>query len=131
MGEVTQILQAIEHGDGRAIDQLLPAVYQELRQLAAQKLSREKPGQTLVTDRVKPSHRGSGQNQPVFLVISYTFCLCNASAFRGVVVPDFATEASPDRSDRRPEREWAVARARRSLAAAGRAGWAGRTGRTL
>jgi len=47
MHEVTRILTAIEQGDGRAIDQLLPAVYQELRQLAAQKLSREKPGQTL------------------------------------------------------------------------------------
>jgi len=47
MNEVTRILNAIAQGDGRAIDQLLPAVYQELRQLAAQKLSREKPGQTL------------------------------------------------------------------------------------
>lgn len=47
MNEVTRILNAIEQGDGRAIDQLVPALYQELRQLAAQKLSREKPGQTL------------------------------------------------------------------------------------
>jgi RNA polymerase sigma factor (TIGR02999 family) len=47
MSEVTRILNAIERGDGRAIDELLPAVYQELRQLAAQKLAREKPGQTL------------------------------------------------------------------------------------
>jgi RNA polymerase sigma factor (TIGR02999 family) len=47
MSEVTRILVAIERGDARVIDQLLPAVYQELRQLAAQKLSREKPGQTL------------------------------------------------------------------------------------
>jgi RNA polymerase sigma factor (TIGR02999 family) len=47
MSEVTRILMAIERGDGRAVDQLLPAVYQELRQLAAQKLSRERPGQTL------------------------------------------------------------------------------------
>ncbi len=45
--DVTQILNAIEKGDSRAIDELLPAVYQELRQLAAQKLSRERPGQTL------------------------------------------------------------------------------------
>ncbi len=47
MSNVTRILSAIEQGDGRAIDQLLPVVYQELRQLAAQKLSREKPGHTL------------------------------------------------------------------------------------
>ncbi len=47
MSEVTRILHEMERGDGRAIDELLPAVYQELRQLAAQKLSHEKPGQTL------------------------------------------------------------------------------------
>ena len=47
MSEVTRILNAIAQGDGRAVDQLLPAVYQELRQLAAQKLSHERPGQTL------------------------------------------------------------------------------------
>jgi RNA polymerase sigma factor (TIGR02999 family) len=47
MSEVTRILNAIAQGDGRAVDQLLPVVYQELRRLAARKLSREKPGQTL------------------------------------------------------------------------------------
>jgi RNA polymerase sigma factor (TIGR02999 family) len=47
MSEVTRILGAIERGDSSAADQLLPLVYDELRQLAAQKLSHEKPGQTL------------------------------------------------------------------------------------
>lgn len=47
MSDVTRILAAIEEGDGRAVGQLLPAVYLELRELAARKLSREKPGQTL------------------------------------------------------------------------------------
>ena len=47
MNDVTRILSAIEHGDPRAAEQLLPIVYHELRQLAAQKLAREKPGQTL------------------------------------------------------------------------------------
>ncbi len=47
MSDVTRILNAIEQGDGRAVDRLLPAVYEELRQLAARKLSCEKPGQTL------------------------------------------------------------------------------------
>lgn len=47
MPDITRILNAIEQGDGRAVDQLLPAVYEELRRLAAQKLSRERPGQTL------------------------------------------------------------------------------------
>ncbi|MHC4557693.1 MAG: ECF-type sigma factor [Planctomycetota bacterium] len=47
MSDVTRILNAIEQGDARAADELLPAVYQELRRLAAQKLSQEPPGQTL------------------------------------------------------------------------------------
>ncbi|UCG49372.1 MAG: sigma-70 family RNA polymerase sigma factor [Phycisphaerales bacterium] len=47
MSNVTHILNAIQRGDARAVDELLPAVYDELRRLAAWKLSREKPGQTL------------------------------------------------------------------------------------
>jgi RNA polymerase sigma factor (TIGR02999 family) len=47
MSEVTQTLSAIEQGDPHAAEQLLPLVYEELRQLAAQKLAQEKPGQTL------------------------------------------------------------------------------------
>jgi RNA polymerase sigma factor (TIGR02999 family) len=47
MSEVTQILSAVEQGDPRAAQQLLPLVYDELRKLAAQRLAQEKPGQTL------------------------------------------------------------------------------------
>ncbi len=47
MSDVTRILNAIEQGDAKATDELLPLVYEELRVLAAQKLSQEKPGQTL------------------------------------------------------------------------------------
>jgi RNA polymerase sigma factor (TIGR02999 family) len=47
MSDVTQILNAIEQGDPSAAEQLLPLVYDELRNLAAQKLAHEKPGQTL------------------------------------------------------------------------------------
>jgi RNA polymerase sigma factor (TIGR02999 family) len=47
MTDVTRILSAIEQGDARAAEQLLPLVYDELRRLAAQRLAREKPGQTL------------------------------------------------------------------------------------
>src|SRR5260370_23837299 len=45
--DVTHILSAIEQGDPHAASQLLPRVYAELRQLAAQKLAQEQPGQTL------------------------------------------------------------------------------------
>jgi RNA polymerase sigma factor (TIGR02999 family) len=47
MSEVTRILHAIAEGDPHASSQLLPLVYGELRKLAAQKLARETPGQTL------------------------------------------------------------------------------------
>jgi RNA polymerase sigma factor (TIGR02999 family) len=47
MPDVTQMLAAIEGGDPLAADQLLPLVYDELRQLAAQRLAQERPGQTL------------------------------------------------------------------------------------
>jgi RNA polymerase sigma factor (TIGR02999 family) len=47
MSEVTRILSAIEQGERHAAEQLLPLVYDELRQLAAAKLAQERPGQTL------------------------------------------------------------------------------------
>jgi RNA polymerase sigma factor (TIGR02999 family) len=45
--EVTRILSAIKQGEPQAAEQLLPLVYDELRRLAAEKMAREKPGQTL------------------------------------------------------------------------------------
>ncbi len=47
MNDVTRILVAIEQGEPQAAERLLPLVYDELRKFAAQKLAREKPGQTL------------------------------------------------------------------------------------
>jgi RNA polymerase sigma factor (TIGR02999 family) len=47
MNDVTRILNAIERGEAKATNELLPLVYEELRLLAAQKLSHEPPGQTL------------------------------------------------------------------------------------
>jgi RNA polymerase sigma factor (TIGR02999 family) len=47
MGDVTRILAGIEKGDSAAAEQLLPLVYDELRKLAAHRLTQEKPGQTL------------------------------------------------------------------------------------
>jgi len=44
MTDVTRILNAIEKGDVKAVDELLPLVYEELRFLAAQKMSQEEPG---------------------------------------------------------------------------------------
>ena len=47
MSDVTQILHAIERGDARGANELLPLVYQELRKLAAHKMAGEAPGHTL------------------------------------------------------------------------------------
>jgi RNA polymerase sigma factor (TIGR02999 family) len=47
MSDVTRILSAIERGDPKAAEQLLPLVYDELRRVAASWMAREAPGQTL------------------------------------------------------------------------------------
>jgi RNA polymerase sigma factor (TIGR02999 family) len=47
MNDVTQVLLAIEQGDPKAAEELLPLVYDALRKLAAQRLAQERPGQTL------------------------------------------------------------------------------------
>jgi len=47
MSDVTHILERVQQGDAKATEQLLPLVYEELRKLAALKMGREAPGQTL------------------------------------------------------------------------------------
>ena len=47
MSDVTQILERVEKGDGKAAEELLPLLYEELRKLAAHKMANEMPGQTL------------------------------------------------------------------------------------
>jgi RNA polymerase sigma factor (TIGR02999 family) len=57
MEEVTRILAAIDAGDERAADRLLPLVYDELRKLAAAKMGAESPGRTLgATDLVHEAY---------------------------------------------------------------------------
>ena len=47
MSDVTRILERVEQGDGKAAEELLPLVYEELRRLAGHKMASEAPGQTL------------------------------------------------------------------------------------
>ena len=47
MSDVTRILSAIEQGDQKASEQLLPLVYEELRKLAAARMTQESPDHTL------------------------------------------------------------------------------------
>ena len=65
--DVTRILSRIEQGDGQAAEQLLPLVYEELRRLAAAKMTQEKPDQTLqATALVHEAYiRLVGEDRPV------------------------------------------------------------------
>src|SRR5262245_33100352 len=47
MSELTRILDRVQQGDGHAVEELFPLVYQDLRKLAAYKMANEQPGQTL------------------------------------------------------------------------------------
>src|SRR4030095_11321867 len=47
VSDVTQLLKAAQNGEVRAVERLIPIVYDELRKRAALKLAREAPGQTL------------------------------------------------------------------------------------
>ena len=47
MSDLTRILEALQSGDAKAAEDLLPLVYEELRRMAAHKMAQEKPGQTL------------------------------------------------------------------------------------
>jgi hypothetical protein len=63
MSDVTRILSAIEQGDQKAREQLLPLVYEELRKLAARKMSQENLGQTLqATALVQTTGRKKGRS---------------------------------------------------------------------
>ena len=74
MSEITRMVQAMQAGDGRTAEELLPQVYEELRRLAAQKMAREAPGQTLQATalvheawlRLGGGERGQWQNRAHF-----------------------------------------------------------------
>jgi RNA polymerase sigma factor (TIGR02999 family) len=87
MTDLTRILSAIEHGDARAAEQLLPLVYDELRKLAAQKLAHEKPGQTLqATDLVHEAYlRLVGDQDPGWNGRGHFFAAA-AEAMRRILV---------------------------------------------
>ncbi len=87
MNNVTLILNALEQGDDKAVDQLLPAVYQELRQLAALKLSNERPGHTLqATALVHEAYlRLVGSNEQGFKSRAYFFGAA-AEAMRRILI---------------------------------------------
>jgi RNA polymerase sigma factor (TIGR02999 family) len=88
MSQVTSILSAIERGDPTAAAQLLPLVYVELRKLAARKLAREKPGQTLeATALVHEAYlRLVGQHEPRSYRDRSHFFATAAAAMRRILI---------------------------------------------
>jgi len=89
MSDVTRILNAIEQGDSKATNELLPLVYEELRLLAAQKLSRELPGLTLqATALVHEAYlRLIGSENPGWDCRGHFFAAA-AEAMRRILVED-------------------------------------------
>ena len=87
VSDLTVILQQIESGDSQAANQLLPLVYDELRQLAAQKMSRETPGQTLqATALVHEAWlRLGGDEQPAWQNRAHFFAAA-AEAMRRIII---------------------------------------------
>ena len=94
MSDVTGILFAIEQGDASAAEQLLPLVYDELRELAAAKLAQEKPGQLLqVTALVHEAYlrlvaspgRESGESEPHWNSRGHFFAAA-AEAMRRILI---------------------------------------------
>jgi hypothetical protein len=64
MSDVTQLLSALGQGDPHAAEELLPLVYQEQRKLAAQRMAREQPGQTLQPMAlVHEAYRGTARHR--------------------------------------------------------------------
>jgi RNA polymerase sigma factor (TIGR02999 family) len=87
MSDVTRILNAIERGDAQAAHKLLPVLYEELRVLAAQKLSHEPPGQTLqATALVHEAYLRLVGNEPQSWENRGHFFAAAAEAMRRILV---------------------------------------------
>jgi RNA polymerase sigma factor (TIGR02999 family) len=96
MSDVTEIISRIESGDHAASDELLPLVYQELRQLAEAKLAHEKPGQTLqATALVHEAYmRLVGGNSPQLWDSSRHFFAAAAESMRRILIERARARAS-------------------------------------
>ncbi len=95
MSELTVILQRIDQGDPHAADELLPLVYEELRKLAAQKMARESPGQTLqATALVHEAWlRLGGDQQPEWQNRAHFFAAA-AEAMRRILIDNARRKSS-------------------------------------
>ena len=107
MSDVTRILTAIEQGDAKAAQELLPLVYEELRRLAAQRLAREAPGQTLqATALVHEAFlRLVGSNDPGWNGRNH-FLAAAAEAMRRILVDNARRKRAERRGGRL--RRWTI-----------------------
>lgn len=105
MKEFTQILHSAQEGDPRAASELLPLVYGELRQIAAIKMAREMPGQTLQPTALVHEAwlRLAGNEGQKFDSRAHFFCAA-AEAMRRILVESARKKASQKRGSR-PSRE--------------------------
>src|SRR5512137_2858941 len=87
MGEVTRILEALGRGETTAADELLPLVYEELRALAAEKMGRETPTQTLQPTALVHEAwlRLAGNQNPQFANRAHFFAAA-AEAMRRILI---------------------------------------------
>ncbi|MCU0916417.1 MAG: sigma-70 family RNA polymerase sigma factor [Planctomycetes bacterium] len=96
MSDVTRILNAIERGEAHATDELLPLVYEELRLLAAQKLSHETPGQTLqATALVHEAYLRLVGDEPQGWENRGHFFAAAAEAMRRILIENARRKKSP------------------------------------
>ncbi|HUR57612.1 MAG TPA: ECF-type sigma factor, partial [Opitutaceae bacterium] len=86
-GEITLLLRRVEDGDAQAADRILPLVYDELRKLAAAKMSHEAPGQTLQPTALVHEAwlRLGGERQPAWQNRAHFFAAA-AEAMRRILV---------------------------------------------
>jgi RNA polymerase sigma factor (TIGR02999 family) len=86
-GDITLLLQQIGQGDKIAADQLLGAVYEELRRLAASKMARESPGHTLQPTALVHEAwlRLGGEDQPAWANRAHFFGAA-AEAMRRILI---------------------------------------------
>jgi len=124
MSGVTHILDAMAAGEPRALGKLLPLVYDELRQLAAAQMAREKPGQTLdATALVHEAYlRLVGQQNEQQFANRPHFFAAAAEAMRRILIENARRKRSQKRGGNRdrlpldPERFAAPERAEDLLA---------------
>ncbi len=107
MSEVTRVLSAIEQGNPQAAELLLPLVYEELRQLAAQRLAQERPGQTLqATALVHEAYlRLVDVEQAQHWTSRGHFFMAAAEAMRRILVDAARSKGAEKRGGRRRRKE--------------------------